>query len=199
MSANLRLKVTTGEAAGRELLVADELVIGREADGEGQITDDPEISRQHARIARAPDGGWGVEDLGSRNGTFVNGHRIERQELLAAGDAIEVGATRIVVQVSSPAAAPEAASPAPAPEAEPESGQALGATVVGGAVPPSPLAADEPTEVAEPEPQPEPAPPVSVMLELDPAAGEATISLGPGSDRVRFVFEDGGWRLRPEA
>src|SRR5687768_8203555 len=121
MSETLRLKITTGAAAGKELLVADELVIGREAPGEGLIADDVEISRQHARISRTPQDEWGVEDLGSRNGTFVNGHRIEGHELLAAGDSIELGGTRLVVQVSSPATAPAAApEPEPAPPEEPE-------------------------------------------------------------------------------
>ena len=222
MSETLRLKITGGAAAGKELVVADELVIGREAPGEGMIADDVEISRQHARISRTPQDEWGVEDLGSRNGTFVNGHRIEGHELLAAGDSIEVGGTRLVVQVSSPAAPPPAA-PEPTPEPVPEPTQEaepaqeeepapapepapLGDTLVGDVVSeeppelePAPAPAPEP-EVAEPVAQEAPAAPaVSVALELDPAAGEAVISLGPGGDTVRFVFQDGVWRVSPEA
>src|SRR5688572_27932015 len=175
MSETLRLKITTGAAAGKELLVADELVIGREAPGDGMIADDVEISRQHARIARTPQDEWGVEDLGSRNGTFLNGHRIERHELLAAGDSIELGGTRMVVQVSSPATAP-AAAPEPEPEPEPDEAPepaaeeeappapeppALGDTLVGDVVaeaPPEPEAPEpEATEAEAPEQPDQPA------------------------------------------
>ena len=185
-AAQLRLKVTAGEAAGNELSVADELVIGREAPGEGRLQDDIEISRMHARIARTPEGGWAIEDLGSRNGTFVNGHRIERRELLAAGDSIEVGATRLVVQVSAPQTPPAATARPPE----------LGPTVVGAATPATPSPSPQPP--TEPAPEAPTIPPVSLTLELDLAAGEALISLGQGSDRVRLAFEDGAWRVRPE-
>jgi pSer/pThr/pTyr-binding forkhead associated (FHA) protein len=240
----LRLKVTAGEAAGKELSVGDELVIGREAEGDGKLGDDIEISRKHARISHTPQG-WTVEDLGSRNGTFVNGHRIDQGTLLAAGDAIEVGGTRLVVQVSAPTsappAAPEADAPAPEPEPEPDEPEGLGATLVPEPAspptepqPPEPTeppeqaeAVDEPEAVEAPEPEavevPEPAapaaveeleeleppeepddapqglPPVSLTLDFDPAAGEASISLGDGSDRITLAFEDGAWRLRPES
>lgn len=221
MSEKLRLKVTTGAAAGKELLVADELVIGREAPGEGLIADDVEISRQHARISRTPQDEWGVEDLGSRNGTFVNGHRIEGHELLAAGDSIELGGTRLVVQVSSPATAPAAApepEPAPAEEPEPAAEEEappapepppLGDTLVGDVVTdgaPEPEVPEGEVSEAEAPEQPEPAeppaaavPPLSLTVDLDPAAGEAVISLGPGSDSIRLVFDDGAWRLQPGA
>ena len=186
MSEKLRLKVTTGAAEGKEMTVDDELVLGREAPGEGMIPGDVEISRQHARIVRGSPTEWRIEDLGSRNGTFVNGHRIDGNELLGAGDAIEVGGTRLVVQVSSPATAETEPEPEPAP---------LKDTRVGD-VPP---AAPDPAPL-EPEPAPlEPLPPVSLTVDLDPSAGEATISLGPGSDRIRLVFEDGAWRLRSDS
>jgi pSer/pThr/pTyr-binding forkhead associated (FHA) protein len=222
MSEKLRLKVTTGAAAGRELLVADELVLGREAPGDGNIADDVEMSRQHARITRTNQDEWGIEDLGSRNGTFVNGHQIEKRELLGAGDSIELGGTRLVVQVSAPGTAPAAPEPAepepvleptqeeePAPVPEPKP---LGDTLVGDVVSgdaPEPEGMPEPAPEATPAPEPEiaepaepPAPavaPLSLTVDLDPAAGEAVISLGPGSDSIRLVFDDGAWRLQPGA
>jgi hypothetical protein len=55
---------------------------------------DRNISRQHAALVTIS-GGWGVTDLGSTNGTFVNGERVTSRPL-ADGDAIEVGATRLV-------------------------------------------------------------------------------------------------------
>jgi pSer/pThr/pTyr-binding forkhead associated (FHA) protein len=61
--------------------------------------DDQEASRQHARIS--PQGGWWVlEDLGSRNGTFVNGKRLGQAVALRAGDEIEMGDT--LLRVSGP-------------------------------------------------------------------------------------------------
>ena len=191
-STPLRLKVTAGHAAGRDLSVADELMIGRESSEEGKLGDDVEISRQHARIARTDQGEWAIEDLGSRNGTFVNGHRIDKRELLAAGDAIEVGAARLVVQVSAPTT-PHSSQPEPEPEPEPEPAK-LGATLVGEVVPPPSDAEPAEPETSDAEPAIRP---VSLSLELDLAAGQVSISLGEGSDQARFVFEDGVWRLRP--
>ena len=52
--------------------------------------DDPEISRRHSRISRGAGGGFVVEDLGSRNGTWVNGLRVERTAL-AFGDKLRLG------------------------------------------------------------------------------------------------------------
>jgi transcriptional regulator of acetoin/glycerol metabolism len=58
-----------------EALDAAGLVIGRAAFGGGAIDDD-RMSSQHARVLLSGDR-WTIEDLGSRNGTFVNGERIE--------------------------------------------------------------------------------------------------------------------------
>ena len=113
IGSKLRLKITAGNALGKEVTVDDELLIGRDVSGEGQLDDDIELSRRHARIVRRAEGEWEVEDLGSRNGTFVNGARLEQRVLLAAGDAIEVGTTKLVVQVSAPT------MPSEAPEAPP--------------------------------------------------------------------------------
>ena len=65
------------------------------------VVNDPEVSRQHARVAFV-NGAWAITDLGSQNGTFVNGTRITRQGL-RAGDQIQVGQTVIVFQCDAPA------------------------------------------------------------------------------------------------
>jgi pSer/pThr/pTyr-binding forkhead associated (FHA) protein len=114
--APLRLKVLEGNAAGTEIRVDDEFVIGRHAEGDGKLEGDVEISREHARISRA-DSGYVIEDLGSTNGTFVNGRRIADREILSVGDKVAVGGTTLVVQVSVPSTAPETAAPEPAPAA----------------------------------------------------------------------------------
>jgi predicted component of type VI protein secretion system len=51
---------------------------------------DPEVSRQHARLTRTP-GGVVVEDLGSTNGTFVNGERLVAPRVLSMGDLLGFG------------------------------------------------------------------------------------------------------------
>lgn len=54
------------------------------------VIDSVHISRRHARIFSTPDGEWSVEDLGSRNGTFVNGEHVESCPISQA-DVIEIG------------------------------------------------------------------------------------------------------------
>jgi hypothetical protein len=181
----LRLRVTAGNALGTEIQVADELLIGREAPDEGKLGQDAEISRQHARITHAGDE-YVIEDLGSTNGTFLNGRQISRPEVLSPGDRIQVGATTLVVQVSVPAAA-EAAS---APDADTRSSEHMPT--------PAPLAAEPEAEPAEPEEAAAPTPPLSLQLQFDPASGEVTLDLGGDAEPLRLVYEDGRWRVAPK-
>jgi pSer/pThr/pTyr-binding forkhead associated (FHA) protein len=89
--AGEQLRVTEGNAHGEQLSVDGDVLIGRSADDPaGRLGDDPEISRRHARAWRGTEGELRIEDLGSANGTFVNGERIE-QRLLEEGDRIQVG------------------------------------------------------------------------------------------------------------
>src|SRR3954454_264852 len=97
----LKLEAVEGNAAGSDIAVEEELVIGRTASEEGRLGDDPEISRQHARVMRAAEG-YVVEDLGSMNGTFVNGDRLQSPHQLTEGDQIEVGATRLMAHLDQP-------------------------------------------------------------------------------------------------
>jgi pSer/pThr/pTyr-binding forkhead associated (FHA) protein len=69
--------------------------IGRSKDV-GVALSDPEVSRQHARLS-SYDGIVYVEDLHSRNGTFLNGRRVTEAIEVRQGDEIDVGATRLVV------------------------------------------------------------------------------------------------------
>src|SRR5512146_3234241 len=74
---------------GRSVPVrGDDLVIGRS--GADLDVDDRGVSRRHARLSRGPDG-WTLMDLGSTNGTFLNGVRV-RAARLRDGDEIRVGA-----------------------------------------------------------------------------------------------------------
>src|SRR3954465_3085138 len=94
--ATLVLRTTAGNAAGTEITVGDEFLIGRQAPGGGKLGNDIEISRRHARITREPDGRFVLEDLGSTNGTFVNGERVTTRAL-APHDVVEMGDTRLIV------------------------------------------------------------------------------------------------------
>lgn len=70
-------------------LGADELVVGRDPLS-GIWIDDPGVSRRHARLVRREDGGHAIADLGSLNGTFVNGVRV-RSAPLSNGDRVQIG------------------------------------------------------------------------------------------------------------
>lgn len=64
------------------------------------ILEAPLVSRLHCRFAAEPSGQLEVEDLGSTNGTWVNGRRVERAPL-AAGDRVRVGQVELVVERST--------------------------------------------------------------------------------------------------
>src|ERR1700690_2759965 len=104
------VKITSGPAAGAELAGDDELLIGRAADGEGTLAGDPELSRQHARISRLS-GELTIEDLGSTNGTSVNGERISGPRQLRTGDVVSVGGSTIEVLGPPPPPVDEPAGP----------------------------------------------------------------------------------------
>ena len=94
------LTIKSGSAAGRRIEVEGPQTIGRE---EADITiEDPEISRHHAEVRVSGDD-LEVEDLGSTNGTFVNGNRISSATTLSPGDTVRVGQTEFQVEASSSA------------------------------------------------------------------------------------------------
>ena len=103
------LVVREGPQAGQRIELDRELVVGRE--GEGVAIDDAELSRLHAAF-RPRGGGAEVEDLGSLNGTFVNGNRIQSPTQLNAGDTNKLGQTVIAIEGARAAATVAAAVPA---------------------------------------------------------------------------------------
>jgi 6-phosphogluconolactonase len=97
-----KLQVVGGTAAGTFIQLEGELVFGRAASPPADLGGDPALSRYHARVQRTSEGRILIEDLGSANGTFVNGTRINAPHLLSPGDRIELGDS--VLQVATGAA-----------------------------------------------------------------------------------------------
>ncbi len=87
---------------GEEIaLEPGENILGRDATA-SVLIDDGTVSRRHARITIAG-GKAAIEDLGSKNGTFVNGKRLGTGPLsLAAGDQIQMGSVFLTFRVLSP-------------------------------------------------------------------------------------------------
>ncbi|HEY6419095.1 MAG TPA: FHA domain-containing protein, partial [Candidatus Binataceae bacterium] len=77
--------------------------IGTARDNDLVVTD-ATVSRHHARIRRRL-GRYRVTDLGSTNGTFVNGRRLRRQFTLKRGDELRIGAVRFAFMARGRAAA----------------------------------------------------------------------------------------------
>ena len=82
--------------SGREVapLAGRPVTIGRSQDTTLRLTDDTEVSRLHAVIEKVASG-WSVRDLGSRNGTHVNGERVLGERVLRPDDEIQVGGVRV--------------------------------------------------------------------------------------------------------
>ena len=77
---------------GETFALADELTVGRGGGCGIVLGDDTFVSQVHARLFRR-DGDVYVEDLGSRNGTFVNGEAIGGATRLRRGDQVQFGST----------------------------------------------------------------------------------------------------------
>ena len=117
----LRLRVTAGPGGPTEVpITGDRFVIGRDLGAGLSITDD-EASSEHATLSPLPDGRVALEDLGSTNGTFVNGHRMTGPVSLSGGEEIRIGSTTmtlfdpdatIATTSAAAAASPVAAAPA---------------------------------------------------------------------------------------
>jgi hypothetical protein len=80
---------------GEELqLNSSALLLGRGSRNDVDLTRDEFASSEHARIEPRRDGVW-LEDVGSTNGTYLNGIRLTRPKRLAAGDVVRVGETEL--------------------------------------------------------------------------------------------------------
>jgi hypothetical protein len=82
---------------GRQLTLTEPTTVGR-APGSGlRLDNDDYVSSRHALITPADTGVW-FEDLGSTNGSFVNGAQVTSARLLQNGDLIRIGDTQLRVE-----------------------------------------------------------------------------------------------------
>jgi serine protease Do len=93
------LVVQNGDLAGHRFAVTKKLVIGRYQ--ANIVLDDQRISRRHA-VVRPIEGGMEIEDLGSANGTCVNGVAIHGARRLRQGDVVQVGRIALKAKVPAP-------------------------------------------------------------------------------------------------
>ncbi len=111
-TALLELQVIAGPGAGRRIpLPPGRHRLGRAPDA-GVRLEDPDVSRAHAELSVGP-GGVGVRDLGSTNGTEVDGHPVQSGELpLPLGALLRVGRTILALHTGrGPGLGPAAAAP----------------------------------------------------------------------------------------
>ena len=107
------LVIQNGQLAGQRWLIdRDRVVLGRELGSADLMLPERQISRRHAELYRKEDGFW-LRDLGSKNGTFVNGKEIKESApvKLTDGDEIQIALSVKIAFVGSDATAPLNARP----------------------------------------------------------------------------------------
>jgi pilus assembly protein CpaF len=132
------LSVSRPESAEPERLTFEkpEVVLGKHAECD-IVLSNPKVSRRHAKVVTR-NGGLYVEDLGSTNGTFLNGSRIDGEKRLAAGDVVEVGPFKVRIEEGA----------AKATEATP-AGESTAVTKTGAKAKPVAAAPEEDEDVPE--------------------------------------------------
>ena len=89
------IEVRRGNVVDRVPLSGDRLTVGRDPSNDVALPDDPTVSRRHAVFEQLP-GGWWIRDLGSTNGTFVNGSQVVEERPVFDDDEVRVGDSRLV-------------------------------------------------------------------------------------------------------
>ena len=98
MSTANSLRIIAGKDTGTRIpLASPPVTIGRASDNRVVLPPETGASRHHAELAEN-DGRWSVSDLGSLNGTYVNGERIEWPRVLHPGDQIKIAGEVMVFE-----------------------------------------------------------------------------------------------------
>jgi pSer/pThr/pTyr-binding forkhead associated (FHA) protein len=101
-AAAASLVVTAGHRAGTRFHVSGAVArVGRHPDSD-VFLDDITVSRRHVELVESPTG-YAIRDVGSLNGTYVNGRRIDAEVPLTNGDELQVGKFKLLYLVSSTA------------------------------------------------------------------------------------------------
>jgi len=161
----VQLSILTGPREGETIEVDRELLIGR-SDADLEI-EDPELSRRHAAVRPVP-GAIEIEDLGSLNGTTVNGERISEPVRLFGGEQVKLGKSTLLARPEAPDPGATVLSEAPP----------ITATVV--EAPPTTSSEERVPALRQPEHLqvgPTPEPPDVPMPESAPAS--APLQIGP--------------------
>ncbi len=88
-----RLTGIAGAGSGTTTRLSPGLTLGRDK-GCGLVVADDSVSRQHASFTWSPAAGWVVTDLGSSNGTFLNGRKVVDPVALRTGDQVQFGESK---------------------------------------------------------------------------------------------------------
>ena len=146
MASQFQLIMRSGPTPGAAFtLEGDQISIGRDSTN-NVVINDAEVSRHHARL-NFQGGKYVLEDLGSTNGTFVNGQKLSGPRVLKSGEVVsfgeqimlvfeaitmDAGATMVSPRAAAVPSVPRPATPPPAPPPAPP-------TEYAGSVPASPV------------------------------------------------------------
>ena len=157
-------------------LGSEPLTIGRSREADISLVDD-KVSRAHACI-RFSDGQFFLKDLGSRNGVWLNGQKIDSDVPVQPGDRIQIGATVFVLEQESPAE--DAAKAIGAVTGSMEEGKGY-STIL------KEIVEDiAPTEGTAPNPAPAPAAPVSAPEAAPAAEAPAAQPAAPARPKIQL-------------
>lgn len=73
--------------------VVKSLVFGRDSSCDVRVNDDQYVSPRHIRISELANGTFVIQDIGSTNGTYLNGRKIYSRTILVKGDIVQIGRT----------------------------------------------------------------------------------------------------------
>src|SRR5919107_3327688 len=98
----MQLRITSGPNAGQTIVVTgNEFTVGRDK-GCDLVIPDSKASRRHASFKALPDGRVTLIDLGSSNGTYVNGQRIQ-STVLNGSEQVQIGDTTFIPETATAA------------------------------------------------------------------------------------------------